>query len=71
VNPSQPRLRVHLKEMLARRNITQTALADAVGIHPTNLSNLATGNVAFIRLSTLAAICRELDCQPGDLLTYE
>lgn len=68
---SESHVRVHLKEMLARRGVAGVALAEAIGIHPTNLSRLATGNVSFVRLDTLAAICRELDCQPGDLLTYE
>jgi len=56
--------------MLARRKMSVTELAQRVGISITNLSLLKTGKVKGIRFSTLEAICRELDCQPGDILEY-
>lgn len=64
------RIRIHLAELMARRKVSNEALADATGISPNSVSRLKNGNVAFIRLETMAAICRELACQPGDLLTY-
>lgn len=67
----EPRILVHLEEMLRRAGKTQVAVAEAIGIHSTNLSRLGNGHVSFIRLDTLKALCRELECQPGDLLTYE
>ncbi len=62
---------VNLDVMLARRKMTLTELSERVGISVTNLSLLKTGKVKGVRFSTLAAICRELDCQPGDLLVFE
>ena len=56
--------------MLASRKMRLTDLSDRVGISMTNLSLLKTGKVKAIRFSTLEALCRELDCQPGDLLAY-
>jgi putative transcriptional regulator len=61
---------IRLDILLAERKMTLTALADQVGIHITNLSKLKTGDISFIRLETLAKLCRVLDCQPGDLLEY-
>jgi putative transcriptional regulator len=61
---------VHLDELLAARNLTLTELADRVGLTLANLSILKTGKAKAIRFTTLAALCAELDCQPGDLLTY-
>lgn len=63
-------VRIHLAELMARHNVTNVALADAIGIRAKDLSRLKNGDITFIRLSTLAALCRELQCQPGDLLTY-
>ena len=57
--------------MLLKRKMTLTQLSQRVGISVTNLSLLKTGKVRGIRFRTLAAICRELGCQPGDLLAYE
>lgn len=65
-----PHIRVNLAELMARHKVTNIALADAIGIRAKDLSRLKNGDISFIRLTTLAAICRELDCQPGDLLTY-
>jgi putative transcriptional regulator len=63
-------VRIHLAELMARRRVTGAALADAIGLSTNQFSRLKNGDIAFIRLETLAAICRELQCQPGDLLTY-
>ena len=63
-------IRVDLDEMLWRRRMTLTELSDRVGITLANLSVLKTGKAKAIRFSTLDAICRELECQPGDLLGF-
>ena len=62
---------VHLDEMLHARRMTLTELAARVDITLANLSILKTGKAKAIRFSTLEAICRELDCQPGDLLAFD
>lgn len=56
--------------MLARRKMSLTELAEKVGITVANLSILKTGKARAVRFSTLEAICRELNCQPGELLRY-
>jgi putative transcriptional regulator len=61
---------VNLDVMMARRKISLGELADRVDITPANLSILKTGKARAIRFSTLEAICRELDCQPGDILEF-
>jgi putative transcriptional regulator len=61
---------VRLDDLLHERRMTLTQLAERVGLTLANLSILKTGKAKAIRFSTLAAICRELDCQPGDLLEY-
>lgn len=61
---------VNLDLMLVKRKMTLTELSGRVGISITNLSLLKTGKVRGIRFATLDAICRELGCQPGDLLTH-
>jgi putative transcriptional regulator len=63
-------IEIHLDELLAQRGMTLTQLADAVGITLANASILKTGKARAVRFTTLAAICRELECQPGDLLSY-
>ncbi len=63
-------IRVNLDLMLVRRKMTLSELAERVGITLPNLSILKTNKARAIRLSTLDAICRELGCQPGDLLEY-
>lgn len=63
-------IKVNLDLMLDKRNMKSTELADAVGITTANLSILKTGKARAIRFSTLEAICKELDCQPGDILEY-
>ena len=65
------RISVKLDDLLYARRMTLTELADRVGITLANLSILKTGKAKAIRFSTLEAICRELDCQPGDLLCCE
>ena len=62
---------VQLDELLYQRRMTLTELAERVDITLANLSILKTGKAKAIRFSTLEAICRELDCQPGDLLGFE
>lgn len=61
---------MHLDVMLARRKMRAKELAAAIGITAQNLSILKTGKARAIRLSTLDAICRTLDCQPGDLIEH-
>ena len=61
---------VTLDDLLHARRMTLTELADRVGLTIANLSILKTGKARAIRFSTLEAICRELECQPGDLLAY-
>ena len=56
--------------MMARRKISLGELAEIIDITPANLSILKTGKAKAIRFSTLEAICKELDCQPGDILEY-
>lgn len=65
------RIMVKLDDLLHARRMTLTELAERVGLTLANLSILKTGKAKAIRFSTLAAICRELGCQPGDLLAYD
>lgn len=64
-------IRVQLDRILAERRMSLTELADRVGVTVANLSILKTGKARAVRFSTLDALCRELDCQPGDLLAHE
>lgn len=61
---------VNVDVMLAKRKMASGELADKVGITAANLSILKTGKAKAIRFSTLNAICKALDCQPGDILEY-
>ena len=61
---------VNLDVMMAKRKISLTELAERVGLTPANLSIFKTGKARAVRFSTLERICRELDCQPSDLLEY-
>lgn len=61
---------VNLDVMLAKRKMRSKDLAESIDITVTNLSRLKTGKIRAIRFSTLDAICKELDCQPGDILEY-
>ena len=63
------RVQVHLDRLLADRGMTLSELAARVGVTVVNLSVLKNGRAKAIRFSTLTAICRELDCGPGDLLS--
>ena len=62
---------VNLDIMMARRKISLSELAEKIDITPANVSILKTGKAKAIRFSTLEAICKELDCQPGDILEYQ
>ena len=61
---------IRLDRILADRKMQLNELAEKVGISNVNLSNMKTGKIKAIRFSTLNAICRELKCQPGDILEY-
>lgn len=61
---------VNLDVMMARRKISLGELAERIDITPANLSILKTGKAKAVRFSTLEAICRELGCQPGDILEF-
>ena len=63
-------IEIRLDMMMAKRKMPLNELSKRIGISMTNLSLLKTGKVKGIRFSTLEAICRELDCQPGDILEY-
>jgi putative transcriptional regulator len=64
-------IRVRLDRLLLERRMSLTELADRVGVTIANLSILKMGKARAVRFTTLAALCRELDCQPGDLMIYE
>jgi len=64
-------IRLLLDRALIERRMSLTELADRVGVTIANLSILKTGKARAIRFTTLDALCRELDCQPGDLLRFE
>ena len=61
---------INLDVMLAKRKMSSLELAERIGITPANLSILKTGKAKAVRFSTLDAICKALDCQPGDVLEY-
>ena len=61
-------IKIRLDHMMLERKMTLTELAGRVGITVPNLSILKTGKAKAVRLSTLDAVCRELDCQPGDII---
>ena len=61
---------VNIDVMMAKRKMSLGTLAERVQITPANLSILKTGKAKAIRFSTLEAICRELDCQPGEIIEY-
>jgi len=63
-------IEIRLDVMMAKRKMSLTDLSERIGISMTNLSLFKTGKVKGIRFSTLDAICRELECQPGDILEY-
>ena len=61
---------VNIDVMMAKRKMSSQELAEQIGITQANLSILKTGKAKAIRFSTLEAICKALDCQPGDILEY-
>jgi putative transcriptional regulator len=61
---------VNLDVMMAKRKMTSGELAEKIGLTQANLSILKTGKARAIRFSTLEALCRELECQPGDILEF-
>ncbi|MBS4021863.1 MAG: helix-turn-helix transcriptional regulator [Dethiobacter sp.] len=61
---------VNLDVMMAKRKMSSGELSETIGISPANLSILKTGKAKAIRFSTLEAICKALECQPGDILEY-
>ena len=63
-------IKLNLEQMMERRGVTLTELAGRVGITLANLSILKTNKARAVRFSTLEALCRELRCQPGDLLEF-
>lgn len=65
------RIVVRIDELMARRKMSVNRLAEEIGISPTNLSLLKNGHVRGVRFNTLLAICRALDCRPGDILDIE
>lgn len=64
-------IRITIDRMLAERGMSVGDFADAIGITPANVAVLKNGRAKAVRFSTLDAICRVLDCQPGDLLHYD
>jgi putative transcriptional regulator len=64
-------VRIHLDRVLLERRMSLAELADRVGVTSANLSILKTGQARALRFATLSSLCRELGCQPGDLLVYE
>lgn len=62
---------LHLDMMMVERKISLNSLAEKVGINNVNLSKIKNNKVTAIRFSTLEALCRVLECQPGDILKYE
>ena len=65
------KIRINLDVMMAKRKMSLKELAEKVGITMANLSVLKNGKAKGLRFNTLQSICRELDCQPGDILEYE
>lgn len=63
-------IRINLDVMLAKRKMSLTELSERVGVTMANLSVLKTGKAKAVRFTTLDALCRALDCQPGDILEY-
>lgn len=64
-------IQIHIDVMLAKRKMSVTELAEKVGITMANLSILKNGKAKAIRFSTLEAICKALECQPGDIMEYK
>ena len=71
INPAESQVVCHLDRLMEERGITGAALAEQVGITPVNLSVLKNNRAKAVRFSTLAAICKALDCQPGDIFSVQ
>jgi putative transcriptional regulator len=71
VDADEHAVRVHLDRLLAERGMTLTELSERVGVTVVNLSILKNGRAKAVRFSTLTRLCAALECQPGDLLSYE
>jgi putative transcriptional regulator len=71
VGSDEHAVEVHLDRLLAERGMTLTELSERVGVTVVNLSILKNGRARAIRFSTLTRLCAVLDCQPGDLLSYQ
>ena len=69
--PDAHAISIHLDKILADRGMTLTELSERVGVSLVNLSILKNGHARAIRFSTLTRLCEVLDCQPGDLLSYD
>ena len=69
--PEAHAIAIHLDKLLAGRGMTLTELSERVGVSVVNLSILKNGHARAIRFSTLTRLCEALDCQPGDLLSYD
>ena len=69
--PDAHAIAIHLDKLLADRGMTLTELSERVGVSVVNLSILKNGHARAIRFSTLTRLCEVLDCQPGDLLSYD
>ena len=67
----EPMIVLRLDRILADRKKRSKDLAERIGLSETNLSRIKTGRVVAVRFSTLDALCRELNCKPGDILDYE
>jgi len=64
-------IQVNLDLMLVKRKVSSRELAAAIGLSKTNLSLIKSGKIKGVRFSTLDAICKYLECQPGDILSFE
>lgn len=64
-------IKLSLDKIMKEKNIKLKDLADRIGLTDANLSNIKTGKISAIRFSTLNALCKELNCQPADILYYE
>jgi putative transcriptional regulator len=71
VDADEHAVKVHLDRLLAERGMTLTELSERVGVTVVNLSILKNGRAKAIRFSTLTRLCAVLECQPGDLLSYQ
>jgi putative transcriptional regulator len=69
--PDAHAIAIHLDKLLADRGMTLTELSERVGVSVVNLSILKNGHARAIRFSTLTRLCQALDCEPGDLLSYQ